>query len=59
MQDDIYQPFLTVNESMKYAADLKLGQLLPKAQKNEDVRSKNYSKYFLKISKIFFRSKIY
>lgn len=54
MQDDIYQPFLTVNESMNFAADLKLGQLLPKAQKNEDVRmSKILFKNFLKISKNF------
>lgn len=37
MQDDIYQPFLTVKESMIYSSDLKLGQLLPKKQRNEDV----------------------
>lgn len=33
MQDDILQPRLTVNESLKIAAELKLGSELGKAEK--------------------------
>lgn len=41
MQQDLYQPMLTVREAMKVAADLKLGADLSDAEKN-DVVSKNW-----------------
>lgn len=37
MQQDIYQPMLTVRESMQVAADLKLGHDLTKTEKLEAV----------------------
>lgn len=37
MQQDLYQPMLTVRESMKVAADLKLGTDLTDAEKNDVV----------------------
>lgn len=37
MQQDVYQPMLTVNEAMEYCADLKLGNKLSKSDKNEVV----------------------
>lgn len=38
MQEDLYQPMMTVREAMMIAADLKLGYDLTKAQKIEVVR---------------------
>lgn len=35
MQQDLYQPMLTVREAMKVAADLKLGNDLNNDEKNE------------------------
>lgn len=35
MQEDLYQPMMTVREAMMIAADLKLGYDLAKAQKVE------------------------
>lgn len=35
MQQDVYQPMLTVREAMKIAADLKLGRDLTNAEKFE------------------------
>lgn len=35
MQQDLYQPMLTVREAMKVAADLKLGNDLNNEEKNE------------------------
>lgn len=37
MQQDVYQPMLTVNEAMEYCADLKLGKKLSNPEKNEVV----------------------
>lgn len=37
MQQDLYQPMLTVREAMKVAADLKLGNDLNNDEKNEVV----------------------
>jgi len=37
MQEDLLQPLLTVLESMKIAADLKLGNTIPKEDKLESV----------------------
>lgn len=37
MQQDVYQPMLTINEAMEYCADLKLGKKLSKSDKNEVV----------------------
>lgn len=39
MQQDMYQPMLTVREAMKIAADLKLGHDLTNDEKFELVRS--------------------
>lgn len=39
MQQDMYQPMLTVREAMKIAADLKLGYDLTDCEKFELVRS--------------------
>lgn len=40
MQQDVYQPMLTVNEAMEYCADLKLGKNVSKTEKNEIVSSR-------------------
>lgn len=40
MQQDLYQPMLTVRESMKVAADLKLGHDLTDAEKNDVVSAR-------------------
>lgn len=37
MQQDLYQPMLTIREAMKVAADLKLGNDLNNDEKNEVV----------------------
>lgn len=43
MQQDLYQPMLTVREAMKVAADLKLGTDLSDAEKNDVVSANAFS----------------
>lgn len=47
MQQDVYQPMLTINEAMEYCADLKLGNKLSKSDKNEVVSILSYIHSFI------------